>query len=271
MTGYQHCHDVNPPGVVGSVWGGLLCMSLDGTSAGHVDYYNSSEGYKCGPTGPKHVLGYYLNCFPPIGHSITDFWLATLNEYNLTWTETQAGAQIPTNAYRIGNLFVARSNLNAGRNVIPGFSKPAGNTLGPIDYEDYGSHTEQTFQIATCHPPTHSPFRCDNATGKCVNVTAGTPGVHFPTQQACAATCVPPAPPPLSQNPCIRFGHAIPLANRVDVEIMQNNDAVRKYTWTNYAFAQFSDWVNIFTPGSGTITVPSPSSNSLIIIQVSDY
>ena len=27
------------------------------------------------------------------------------------------------------------------------------------------------------------------------------------------------------------------------------------HTWTDYSFGQFSDWVNIFKPGTGSITV----------------
>jgi hypothetical protein len=27
------------------------------------------------------------------------------------------------------------------------------------------------------------------------------------------------------------------------------------YNWTNYKFTQYSDWVNVFQPGTGTITI----------------
>jgi hypothetical protein len=78
----------------------------------------------------------------------------------------------------------------------------------------------------------------------------------FPTQQACAAACIAPPPPPLSKNPCIRFGHAIPSEHHVDVEIVQDPPGPNiSHTWTNFKFTDFSDWVNVFKPGSGTITI----------------
>ena len=30
---------------------------------------------------------------------------------------------------------------------------------------------------------------------------------------------------------------------------------VLRHAWTNYKFGDFSDWVNVFKPGTGTITV----------------
>jgi hypothetical protein len=33
-----------------------------------------------------------------------------------------------------------------------------------------------------------------------------------------------PPPPPLANAPCIRFGHTVPVANHVDVEITQDDD-----------------------------------------------
>ena len=147
----------------------------------------------------------------------------------------------------MAGLWVARSNLNLQHNIMPGYvqAQASSNTLGVLHYEDYGTRSASAYEVATCHPPTHQPFRCNNATGRCENVTVGTPGA-LPTQQECAATCVPPPPPPLAQNPCIRFGHAIPVGNRVDVEIVQDGDESITHTWTDYKFTQFSDWVNVF-------------------------
>ena len=62
----------------------------------------------------------------------------------------------------------------------------------------------------------------------------------------------PPPAPPLSAAPCIRFGHTVPVSNHVDVQITQG---ALSHTWTDYAFGQFSDWVNVFKPGSGDITI----------------
>jgi hypothetical protein len=66
----------------------------------------------------------------------------------------------------------------------------------------------------------------------------------------------PPPPPPLSSSPCIRFGHTIPVNNHVDVQISQQQGSVAiTHTWSDYSFGSFSDWTNVFKPGSGTITV----------------
>ena len=45
------------------------------------------------------------------------------------------------------------------------------------------------------------------------------------------------------------------LGNHVDVTINQDSDHTVFHTWTNYKFGDFSDWVNVFKPGTGTITV----------------
>jgi hypothetical protein len=70
-----------------------------------------------------------------------------------------------------------------------------------------------------------------------------------------ASNCTVPPPPPLNKNPCIRFGHTIPVEHHVDVTITQDSDHTVFHTWSNYKFGDFSDWVNVFKPGTGTITV----------------
>jgi hypothetical protein len=98
----------------------------------------------------------------------------------------------------------------------------------------------------------------------------------------------PPTPPPLSTSPCIRFIHALPVTNHVDVEITQtaasdthgasarssssgsteeqeggisesmvkgDNSAALTYTWSNYRFGQHSNWVSVFKVGTGTLTL----------------
>ena len=91
----------------------------------------------------------------------------------------------------------------------------------------------------------------------------------------------PPPPAPPGGQPCIRFGHAIPVANHVDVEIVQGSIS---YTWKDYHFGAFckprspsvqclrlhleqfdsfsypcmavaAGWVNSFRSGTGTFTV----------------
>jgi hypothetical protein len=131
--------------------------------------------------------------------------------------------------------------------------------LGPIEYEDYGSFQEDSYELATCHNLTVKPWTCSATTGTCLIDNSTSPVVDnttvFKTQQDCAAKCIAPPPPPLNKNPCIRFGHTIPVAHHVDVTITQDSDHTVFHTWSNYKFGDFSDWVNVFKPGTGTITV----------------
>jgi hypothetical protein len=38
------------------------------------------------------------------------------------------------------------------------------------------------------------------------------------------------------------------VANHVDVTIEQNGGSI-SFTWKDYKFADFSDWINLFKPG----------------------
>ena len=51
--------------------------------------------------------------------------------------------------------------------------------------------------------------------------------------------------------------HAIPVEANIDVMIQQEVSANQTivYNWTNYKFAQYSNWVNVFEPGAGSITI----------------
>ena len=37
--------------------------------------------------------------------------------------------------------------------------------------------------------------------------------------------------------------------------IVQDENPTITHTWTNFKFGDFSDWVNVFKPGKGTITI----------------
>lgn len=41
----------------------------------------------------------------------------------------------------------------------------------------------------------------------------------------------------------------------MDVNIVQEADPAISHTWNDYKFGEFSDWVNVFKPGKGTITI----------------
>ena len=102
-----------------------------------------------------------------------------------------------------------------------------------------------------CHPappppPPPTTYRCSGSNGTCVIAPSGDGA--FTNKTVCEATCSAP-PPPLGTNPCIRFGHALPVDHLVDIVITQDPHVT--HTWSGYKFGQFSDWVNVFTPGSG--------------------
>ena len=107
-------------------------------------------------------------------------------------------------------------------------------------------------------------FSCDVAKGTCSPANGTHPGGgNYSSQSSCAAACkrrpppppAPPPPPPLAADPCIRFGHTIPVATLVTATMVQEDDPEDSYTWTDYKFGQFSDWVNVFKAGKGTLTV----------------
>ena len=134
---------------------------------------------------------------------------------------------------------------------MPGYVKPASdNFLGPIQFEDFGSFTENTFELATCHPPTQLSYRCTNETYQCVTTQRNDSG-SFPTQQACAATCTAPPPPPpkpppppaVLHKPCIRIGHAAPAATgQIDLEIVQTEPPNgNKFKWSNLKYSTFTN------------------------------
>jgi len=150
------------------------------------------------------------------------------------WTLAQKGGVVPANAIRYGKSVMARSTVNApGYCCGKGFTGWAvGETNGTFG-DVYFSITSDpvvtdTFEVAICeayHPTTVAP-------------TSG------PTQP-------PPTVPP-NTKPYIRFGHTIAASHNVDAVITQGTTS---YTWTNYAFSQFSTWVEIFQNGYGNITI----------------
>jgi hypothetical protein len=137
-----------------------------------------------------------------------------------------------------------------------------------------------------CHPaPTPPPpppqlkFMCDTVGHNCFPTPAG----NWSKEYSCTAACAkptppppPPPPPPLGSSPCIRFVHALPVNHRLDVIITQDQSqrqqqeqqeqqeqrhdgdasaSMISHSWNNYAFANYSNWVNVFKSGSGTLTL----------------
>ena len=130
---------------------------------------------------------------------------------------------------------------------------------------------------SACCSPLIDPTTCD----MCVERLCQIPDRGLPTCHTCQNRCSegcrpatpppppppppppsptpppPSPPPPLSSSPCIRFVHAIPVDVNIDVMITQSTDNGQtiRHNWTNYQFGQYSNWVNVFQPGVGTITI----------------
>ena len=85
-------------------------------------------------------------------------------------------------------------------------------------------------------------YKCTitNGIGICAlppnGTNASATGANYTKKADCDAACVappPPPPPPLATNPCLRFGHTIPVDHHVDVEIEQEGTV---HSWTDYKF-----------------------------------
>ena len=110
---------------------------------------------------------------------------------------------------------------------------------------------------ASCVPPP-ATYACDVSSG--VGICAAAKPGHGTnmTQAACDSSCVapaPPPPPPLATNPCLRFGHTLPVDRHVDAEIVQMNvrnclnlasiDLKSTWNWSNLT----SNWPEMTMTG----------------------
>lgn len=125
----------------------------------------------------------------------------------------------------------------------------ANNTFGCMMYADANiiDSVCGSFEVAYCN---HCP--------KCPVPGAPPPSPPLPVRPPSCPPCPKPPPPPPPAppggQPCIRFGHAVASTETVSVTITQGPIV---YTWTNYKYSQFSDWVVKFKVGNGVITVVS--------------
>jgi hypothetical protein len=114
-----------------------------------------------------------------------------------------------------------------------------------------------------CHPaPPAVRYACDKVNGNCFPSPGGQGSNQTACEVACQAPTPPPPRPPLSSAPCIRFIHALPIEHSVDVVITQQQDSSNtasdtpiQHSWSNYAFADHSNWVSVFKSGVGTMDV----------------
>ena len=167
------------------------------------------------------------------------------------WKVTQMGSTVPSNAVRAGNRALGRSTQNVpnpgcGHGYTGWIDILPDGTIGPLQYAVASGPQNSTgsFEIAYCH----ACELCPKVYNASFHPGPGCPNCTKPVNP-------PPPPPPLSTNPCIRFGHAIPVDNHVDAMIVQDDDPSISHTWSNFKFSDFSDWVNVFKPGTGTITI----------------
>jgi hypothetical protein len=147
------------------------------------------------------------------------------------------------------------------------YNMPPEEPLADYDCKPGTSGATQCRNNCTVPPPPPPPapavrWACDSVNFQCF----ASPGGDSSSQEDCAAECVAPTPPPpptpprppqpLSTSPCLRFIHALPVGHTIDVQItQQDGDTVIAHTFTNYSFGDYSDWINVFVPGSGSITI----------------
>ena len=152
------------------------------------------------------------------------------------WKLAQTGGVVPANAIRFGDKVMARSTQNAAGNCCgKGFTGWAegltDGKFGAVHFSIVNQPvTTDSFEVAICeayHPTTTQ------------------------TSTAPITTTNAPTLPP-NTRPYIRFGDTVPAANHVDAVITQGNIS---YTWSNYGFGQFSDWVEVFYNGEGVIQI----------------
>jgi hypothetical protein len=276
VVGHQICSAMNGTagGDSGGVQGMLICTDPQGTQVGHANVFSqlgfdsqcSATGAECWVRDPGSA---------GTGQQIDEFFVANEHKLNLTWTLFHAAEPAPTNAYRVGGMLLGRTTGAASNewgdkgNIIPGWVALDGNTLGTMAYEDYGSNTVSTYMLATCHPPTHDAYRCDNSTHLCTAVPPGSPG-SFHTQQTCAASCRappppppgPPPPPPTYTRPYLRFAMAVPVGVKVDCTVSQRGIS---HTWSGYAYGRFSNWTTQFEAGSAMVTLAAAGGGAPLL------
>jgi hypothetical protein len=125
--------------------------------------------------------------------------------------------------------FYSCSTTNYTCSPVPGSTHPAKNM------------TKAACSKACVAPP--ATYACDESSGIGVCSKAKPGHSTNMSKSECQATCVAPAPPPIATNPCLRFGHTVPVDAHVDVEIRQSvNGKFIRHSWVNYKFGDFSDW-----------------------------
>lgn len=117
-----------------------------------------------------------------------------------------------------------------------------------------------------CQIPDRGLPTCHTCQNRCSEGCKPPPAPPKPPPPPPPAPPTPVPPPPLSSSPCIRFVHAIPVSANIDVMIKQevNANTTIVYNWTNYKFAQYSDWVNVFQPGVGSITISESTTGKTL-------
>jgi hypothetical protein len=127
--------------------------------------------------------------------------------------------------------------------------------------EDATGGTTYIRNDAVCGPDGNAAFlNCHCACPACVPPSTKKCTVYptaDPTRN-CSCNSPPPPPPappppPLSENPCIRFGHAIPVGNHVDVEISQAGPPAISHTWCDRCPA----FLGLISPSGGSPFTPS--------------
>jgi len=174
------------------------------------------------------------------------------------WHTVSVGDPVPDNVIRFGESVMARSAVSPpGQCAGKGFTGWAvgqkNGTFGDVHFSIVQQpFTTNTFEVAICEaykptpePPTPAPT---------LPPTPVPTTTQAPTTTTAAPSTISPTLPP-NNKPYIRFANTVPSANKITATITQGNTT---YTWTDYAFGEFSKWVEIFKANiPGTIKLVS--------------
>ena len=281
------------------VWKGADngCSACDGT----VGSSTCAWIFPCFAGPPANIFGHHVvlpasvphapsaPCNAPLAQGgdaqpCTQWWAGKGPKYEMfTWGLSQTGNQPNANLgqpisftqptgikYVLARSIQAAPYPNCGPGDTGWVELFANNTFGCMNYADANLIDKVcgSFEVAYCNhcPPCPPP---------------GAPPSNQTRPPGCPPCPKPPPPPPPAPpggQPCIRFGHAIPTTEQVDITITQGSVCVslpaarlprprprsrprrrclRTYTWSNYKFSQFSGWVTKFAVGNGQVTVKS--------------
>ena len=255
-------------------WGDMKCQPCSGKAGD----FNCGYIFPCFSAaaqtwGHKDIcISNYQGCNThlPRGNSSMDcdLWLPSKGPQwkQFGWQVTQRGAQPKNHAGQLitdptGQYVLARSPAaipfpGCGPGVTGWVNLSAGK-LGCMQYDAniVAASICNGFEVAYCAQclPCPAVYNASFQPGE------GCPNCPKPPPSPPPPPTPPPPPPPPTGTPCIRFGNAVASDNILDATITQG---AISYTWHNYRFSQFSDWISVFV---GALLCPHLFRHSQIV------